>query len=412
MATGRLGSVSAVRVLLSAYACGPSMGSEPEVGFQALRAALRRHEVWLLTQPHMVAPVTAALRDDVASGRLHVEGLSPRATVRQDGLVSLVRTQVRHDRWQRTAAARAAELHARVRFDVAHHVTLAAYWMRTGISQLDVPLVWGPVGGAVEPPVGLLGVLGARGLLEDAVRSSVRLVAGRLPDRRAVVEAADVILVQNASTARRLGSPARVRVLPNALAASVPAVGPGRVRRRDVAVVGRIIAWKATPLAVRVLRHLPDDVPLRVYGHCSPDQRRRLDRAGRRWGVDDRVELMGNRNRPELLERVAESGVLLHPSLHDEASLSIAEALALGTPVVALDHGGPASVAGAWGRDVPAQLVRPSTPGRTARALGEAVTRALQQPPPVPVEPVPPKVDFAAVLLEAYEEAVATTRGG
>ena len=45
--------------------------------------------------------------------------------------------------------------------------------------------------------------------------------------------------------------------------------------------------------------------------------------------------------RERLLPEIARAGALVHPSLHDDAPLSVAEALSLGTPVICLDHGSP-----------------------------------------------------------------------
>jgi glycosyltransferase involved in cell wall biosynthesis len=184
----------------------------------------------------------------------------------------------------------------------------------------------------------------------------------------------------------------------------VSATGP---RRRDVAVVGRVVAWKAVPLAVRTMAHVPDAV-LRVYGYATDTESARVLHAARRYGVADRVEMLGAMPREQLLERVATSGVVLHPSLHDEASFTVAEARALGTPIVALRHGGPPHVAAAWA-PAGAQFVRPSTPGRTAHALGRAVRAALDEPPPVLTRGVPPRIDFAQHVLAAYERAARST---
>lgn len=388
------------------------MGSEPEVGLRSLLAAVREHEVWVLTQPHMAELMTPYLAEQGLAGRVHVVAVPPSAPVRQDGLLALSYTQYRHELWQRTAATRARELHAQIGFDVVHHATLAAYWMRTGVAGLDVPMVWGPVGGALEPPLGLLTVLGGRGVLEDGVRAVVRLAAWSLPSRRAVLQQAQVVLAQNDATARRLRGAEHIQVLPNALSARVEGVHATGERRRDIAVAGRVVAWKAVPLAVRALAHVPDDdVVLRIYGSAAGDQRRRVELAAARYGVADRVHLVGRMPRDALLEQVATSGVLLHPSLHDEAPVAVAEALALGTPVVALSHGGPAQVAAAWGARGAVSLVRPSTPGRTAARLGAAVVQALADPPPVATEAVPAMLDFAEELLAAYERAVRTRTG-
>ena len=38
------------KILLSAYACEPNKGSEPEVGWQWAVNIARKHEVWILTK--------------------------------------------------------------------------------------------------------------------------------------------------------------------------------------------------------------------------------------------------------------------------------------------------------------------------------------------------------------------------
>src|SRR5215204_574172 len=136
-----------MKVLLSAYACAPDEGSEPEVGFQALLAAARRHQVWVFTQPHMAERLHRFLDGHPAAAQIQVEGIDPPDPVQRDGLWQLAQTQWRYDQWQRRVAARALELDRRIGFDVVHHITLAAYWMRTGVAAVSKPLVWGPVSG-------------------------------------------------------------------------------------------------------------------------------------------------------------------------------------------------------------------------------------------------------------------------
>lgn len=396
-----------MKVLLSAYACAPGHGSEPEVGLQVLDAALREHEVWVLTQPHMAERLRPWLAEHAAGERAHLVPIGPPAPDRQDGLGALVATQVSHERWQRAASAVAHELHADIGFDLAHHATLAAYWMRTAVADLGLPLVWGPVGGAVEPPIGLVPELGLRGAVEDAVRAAVRLAFWQRPVVRRAARAADVVLVQNSATRRRLSSQrGDVTVLPNALCATVDDMPVGS-RRNDVAVVGRVVAWKGVPLAVRTLAAIADrDVVLRIYGEAGPAQARRVERAAERFGVQDRVQLVGKLPRVELLRRVATSGVLLHPSLHDEASFTVAEALAVGTPVVALDHGGPPHVAAQW-PEAATRMVRPSTPHHTAQQLAAAVTALLDPDRPLPLSTTTASTDFKDAVLAGYASAVA-----
>ena len=385
---------------MSAYACAPDEGSEPEVGFQAMMAAARCHDVWILTQRHMAERVRQHLTAHQPAGNVQLEVVDPPDTGRRDGVWELALTQWRHDQWQRRAAARAVELDRRVDFDVVHHVTLAAYWMRTGVAAVSKPLVWGPVGGGVEPPLRLAGELGFKGLTEWSVRSSVRRIASRAS--KAARDAA-VVFAQNQATARRIRSRADVVVLPNGISVNIGALPSVSPRSHEIVFAGRLAPWKGGLLAVRAMRYVswPGAV-LRLFGEGT--ERRRILDGVRRWNLQDRVSLEGRVPRHELLARIAQAGALLHPSLHEESPIAVAEALAMGTPLVCLDHGGPAELIRQWPTS-PSAAIPPGWPDATARALAAAVDRFLAASPPVPPVCIAPKDSFGDRILEAYERA-------
>jgi glycosyltransferase involved in cell wall biosynthesis len=130
-----------------------------------------------------------------------------------------------------------------------------------------------------------------------------------------------------------------------------------------------------------------------------------MERLAARLGVSDRVRFVNQVPRSEMLSRIAQSGVLLHPPLHDESPLVVSEALSLGTPLVALDHGGARALANAW-PSAPSELVAPSTPTATARRLARAVDSFLRSPAPIPDAPLEPAVSFREMLQTAYHAAV------
>jgi hypothetical protein len=84
--------------------------------------------------------------------------------------------------------------------------------------------------------------------------------------------------------------------------------------------------------------------------------------------------------------------------------------LALGTPVVCLDHGGPAEIVRWWpkGRIT---LISPGKPEVTARRLAAAVDAFLDEAPDVPTERVLPGASFESSLLDVYDEAVKRRNG-
>jgi glycosyltransferase involved in cell wall biosynthesis len=258
--------------------------------------------------------------------------------------------RLRYVAWQQFLRRTARAVHADVGFDVAHHVTWASDWMPAGLSGLrGVPFVWGPVGGTSAIPVRFWRELGGGQLAVEVARGVVcgsgRLVFGDRLARRAAR-----VLASNPDVARRFRRAAphteanialRLDELPPPPAE--PA-GPAGRRRRAV-YAGRLLAWKGVQLAVAALaRREARDWTLDVYGRGPYEPQVR--EACERFGVADRVAMHGARPRREVLDALAGCDALLFPSMHDSAGWIVAEALALGRPVVCLDVGGPAMLVG------------------------------------------------------------------
>ena len=367
-------------------------------------AAASLHEVWVLTAMESIDPIQKALLEDPRASKIHLEGIE--FGVSTDRIIDLTAMGYhwRYDRWQRTAAARGLALDKSVDFDVVHHATLASYWTRAGVALVEKPLVWGPIGGGVIPPIRLMPELGPRGVLEAVARIVGRPSIALLPAVKKTQQLAAVILAQNPDTGRRLRGAKRIKLLSNALAVELDSVKNSGPRSADLLFAARLVPWKGPMLALRALRYVdhPEAV-LHFYGDGPERERARLRRAAQKWGLMDRVRFEGWIPRASLLPLLARAGALVHPAFHDEAPLCIAEALTLGTPVVALDHGGPAQIVGEW--EGPSALVSPSDPGATARSMASAIDRFLRNPPPVRERPVKAKTSFEAELLRSYEEA-------
>jgi glycosyltransferase involved in cell wall biosynthesis len=393
-----------VKVLLSALACEPGKGSELEVGYRAMLAAARRHEVWVLTNADTLPSVAAAVAGTEAAARIHLVGIEFGLDQRTFARLTVPGFHRYYDRWQRRAAARALQLDREVDFDLVHHVTLATYWTRAGATALDKPLVVGPVGGGVETPWRLVSELGWRGLGEDLGRVTVRRLLGRLGPARRAQRDARVVFAQNTETAARLRCRGEVAVLSNAVAIDLGPVPPTGPRTKDVYLVGRLAAWKAPTLAVRAMRYVQDpDCVLHVCGDGG--ERRRMERAARRWGVRDRIRFDGWLTRDALLARLASAGALIHPALHEEAGLCVAEALSLGTPVACLDRGGPPALLAEW-PETRSEAVRPAGATATAQALAAAVDKFLAEPPEIRRTARAARRCFEDELLAAYDRAV------
>jgi glycosyltransferase involved in cell wall biosynthesis len=396
-----------MRVLISAYACNPYAGSEPGVGFETVMAVAAHHETWVITRNKNSAAISAYLADRALDAPIHVVplDLSPRALwikARFGGLG----LQWYYDRWQRTAADLAAELTETVGFDVVHHVTFSADWSRAGVMELNLPSVWGPIGGGVTTPFRLLRILGLKGIGAELARAIARRLMRRRRWYRESWRKAGVVLVQNMETASVGPGSKNVRLLPNSTAVSVPAFAQtDGGRTSEILVVGRLIPWKAGMLALAAFKRVASPGAILTFLGTGPEEGR-LRRAVIRWGLSERVTFEGSIARDVLLERISRAGAVLHPAVHEENSMAVGEALALGTPVVCIDRGGPPELLRQWNLS-PGTAVAVGWPGATAARLATELDRFLTDPPPIPPAPLQPVTSYAQAVLSSYEEAAA-----
>jgi glycosyltransferase involved in cell wall biosynthesis len=116
--------------------------------------------------------------------------------------------------------------------------------------------------------------------------------------------------------------------------------------------VGNLLYWKGLELALLALEQLPRNVSLSIIGSGADEVVLKSDID--RMGLGDRVHLLGQVNRSELLKLYREYDLFLYPSLHDSGAMSVIEAMRAGLPVVCLDAGGPGiSVTEHCGRVIP-----------------------------------------------------------
>jgi glycosyltransferase involved in cell wall biosynthesis len=392
--------VSRPRILAFAYDIEPDRGSEPGAGWASVRMLAGFADVTVITRR---TPPGADGTFDAWTGRIPEAGwihfiplklsgdsaTQPGRWVRQPHFGYMV--------WQRKAGREARRLHAAEPFDLTWHLTWANGWFGSTLSSVDAPFVLGPIGGGVSPPWRLVFGTGRQGILFELVRAVIRTAARRLnPLAHRSWKRARLILVQNRDTLEWLpkGAQARTRIFNNATVVDPPL----RTRQRGpgeppVAMfAGRLVPLKGWRLALKTIAALPG-WRLVVCGDGPEEPAARA--LAKSLGIEDRVEFRGWRERDDVLRIMAgEADVLLFPSLHDEAGLAVAEAAAIGLPIVCIDRGGPPIIAGGG--------VQPGSEAETIDRLRLALEAALgMNPPPAKLDPATRRGELVGLLREA-----------
>jgi glycosyltransferase involved in cell wall biosynthesis len=371
----RLGSTRRLRILLSAYACNPQLGSEPGTGWHwAVELARAGHEVWVMTRAvNQYAIEAAGLVQDLPGLNFMYYDL-PQWMHAWSGDAHGMYLHYLLWQWGAYRAMRQL-LQPAVPFDVVHHLTFGAFSHPSFLAFLDAPFVFGPVGGGEMTPAPLKKTLPYRGRLIDGARALANRAARFDPMMNAIYHRSSCILCKTRETLD--GIPARYR----AKCMVLPEVGieeqRGNEVRRErsddtfrVLYVGRLIDWKGLHLGLAAFARFcatHRDSQLTVIGG-GPDEAWLHDLA-RQLGIGDRVNWMPPMMHDAVMQTYRRHDVFLYPSLHDASGNAVLEALACGLPVVCLDCGGPALlVEGSCGIRVP-----PGEPHQVIRAIAQAL---------------------------------------
>ncbi len=371
-----------LRVLMSAYACEPGRGSEPGVGWNLAKAMAERHDVWVLTRANNRGAIEAELEIRPV----------PNLHFLYYDLPGWTRWWKRHGRgiqayyylWQLGAARVARSAQKRLNFDIAHHVTFVKYWAPAAAAFAGIPFVWGPVGGGESMPKSFLRDLCRRSQIYEWARSIARWLGEKDPWVGVTSRRANVTIATTPETSERIHKLSRCSVMQMSEAALISDEFQKSLKKRRARLphnhvtfvsAGRLLGWKGYHLSIRAFAQADLSNARYVILGEGPEKEN-LKVLAKELDVQDRVEIVGAVPRPEVLERLGDADVFLHPSLHDSGGWATLEAMASGLPVICLDIGGPAVQVNAnVGRKIAA-----ITPDQAVEDLGKAMRELALDP--------------------------------
>jgi glycosyltransferase involved in cell wall biosynthesis len=364
-----------MKLLISAYACAPNIGSEHAVGWNWTTEAHRQgHEVWAFASPAHRDAVEQACRDDPDLLGIHwtfpeVRGwpLRPATEPKWERTYNLL--------WQRAALRHARELQRRVGLDAIHHLTWGGVRAPTFLGSVGSPLIIGPLGGGETSPRSLRDGFHCKAKIIEAIRDLSNATITFNPFvRRGLLDAA-VIFVKTPDTRRVLRTMQQKTIGFIELTVQSAQIGNPRGARLApprLLYAGRLLYWKGVHIAIEAFARLQSRVPdarLTIVGDGA--ERDRLHTLAASRNIRDHVDFIPRLPRPRLFDLYASHDLLIFPSLHDSSGGVVLEALAHGLPVVCLDLGGPKEIVS------PESGVIVATAGRNSAEVAAAMANEM-----------------------------------
>ena len=337
-----------LKILLSAYSCGPGRGSEPGVGWNAALAMSTLCEVHVLTTHEFKVDIERLMADRSLPPTLHFHffDIPGGPWWWRHGKGRGI--QFHYALWQWMAGKVVRNLHRIIHFDAAQHVTLVRYWAPSCLRNSGIPYVFGPVAGADLPPKSLIREYPLRQRMVFAARRLARWMGERNPATLATLRNAAHVFAATPATLERC----RVLGVMEGRLSLCQAIGLCEEDIKRLAVmpfvkepvffgIGQLRYYKRYDLAIRAFAAaaIPGSRLVLIGGGPEETKLRNLAAL---LGVADRLEITGFLTRTHALAKMAECSVMLHPSNLESGGSAVMEALAAGRPVIALDIGGPA----------------------------------------------------------------------
>jgi glycosyltransferase involved in cell wall biosynthesis len=335
-----------MRILLSAIACHPGRGSESGVGWKAAAALSKDHTVHVLTSKGEHEGVERALATG-AYPNLSFTFFGSDAPYHENRLIARLQSWKRYADWTRGSLNVARKLAAQQCFDLAHHVTYSSWRIPSPLWQLDLPFVWGPVGGTAEYPKKLLGKLAPRSQLFELMRGVSNRHASRSKSLKECVRNSAAVVASNKETFDKLmplrGRKEGLHVLFPAFftdqqvrslkfdAANKPPDKPLQLFAGGniIGSKGLIFALEALLIASR--QRIAWQLVVGGYGPEIPFLRKKAEALGIADRIDFHMGFDGNAYR----QKLKDSHIFILPSFRENAPGTILEAMLAGcVPIV------------------------------------------------------------------------------
>lgn len=337
------------RLLIIAYACEPRRGSEWGTSWAFVSEWARTEEVWLILHEDNREGLENYLKENPTPHPIHRTYVALPRWLGWMRNASYALLNVHYYLWQWAAGREARRIHEETRFDVVQHISYSRWWMPSAgcaLASKGVKFVFGPCVGGEQMPREFSKRAPLWMRWSEFQRSVARFIWTHDPAMARCIRNASIVVggtPASVSGMLRYG-PQRLEVLSAIMLTDtrlIEAARPIRAARvRDdtlrLCSVGGLVYYRGVGLILHAIAR--SGIQNFHFTHCCGgvmlDELKALAVELR---IADRVTFTGETKHAENLQHVARSDLLIHLVLRDSQGV-VPEALALGVPVMALDH--------------------------------------------------------------------------
>ena len=337
-----------LKILLSAYACEPNKGSEPEVGWKwATTLSGLGHEVHVITRSNNKKNIDEYLIKNKISNLNFIYFDFPKWLLRVIKGKSNPHSYLYFLLWQVGIFFVVKPYINKIKFDFIQHVTFVSFRYPSFLCLYKVPFIFGPVSGGDTIPMNLRKNFTLIDKIKELLRDLSNYYIKISPLMNLTFARSHKIFVNSLDTKKII--PHRynyktelmlgigIEELPN-----IKINNNIDKKKIDICFVGNLTAPKGTEILIKTFNEIKkynDNVFLTVAGEGPMESS--LKMTAKNLKIENSILWLGQIKRKEVFELFKKSDLLIFPSLRDSGGFVILEAMSYGLVVATLDLGGP-----------------------------------------------------------------------
>ena len=327
-------------ILISAFSCSSLKGSEPGVGWRWAIEAAKTQEVYVLTRTKCKEELESAVPKELKEN-LHFIFVDSSYKLRK------ISIYLEYIHWQRKAYKFIKNKYDYSKFDYSIHLTFGNILLPYWIYKLNIPHIWGPLGGGEYIPINFYKNLGFKQKILNFIKLLCIKTAYINPIVLKPSKKSKAILVRTNDTKKCILPKYRKKTIlkletvmnENDMQISKTKKIKGNEENIKIIVTGKLTGRKNVTLVINSMIELSyqyDNIELHIVG--DGPFRKKIEK--KCIEIKDKVFFYGNISRKETLQLVDQADIFAFPSLKEGGSWSLMEGMLLRKPVVCFKKSG------------------------------------------------------------------------
>lgn len=339
---------------MSATACLPNAGSEAGVGWNVVTQMSNYYNVVVFTKEENREKIESYIKDNPIAN-ISFEYYDIPKCIRW---IFFTKRKLFRNRsiiydflWHLMSLPRFKRLAKRCNAQLAHHVNQCQYRILSPCYALNIPTVYGPLGGAETVNAAFYQDLETKTVNKENKRKAGgdRTLFSKYQQ---ISNGKKYFMFSCVENMERL----KDYVINNAMMEVVPSIAysekdfEGYNRKQidyskpfTLIYAGTLFDWKGVELYLRAANNAfceNDNVAIKLIGIRNEEDKKKVREWIRRTEISSKIEMIDFMPRNELIGRLTEADLFVYPAFRDSGAMAVLEACVLGCPTICFNAGG------------------------------------------------------------------------